>query len=166
MLRRKKKSLPASPNSAMAVAYIYKIIKCKGCRSQIDIEYRGSQIDIEYRGPALNVRIAGVVRNPGQVRSPKCGESHEYVESDVFHSERSLSRQAPESDLIPMRLYTSLLIVAAIVGWAFILTPPLYRFLTRIRSRMKTRSHQNADPSTARTQKLEGSPLSTVHASN
>jgi len=75
----------------MAVAYIYKIIKCKGCRSQIDIEYRGSQIDIEYRGPALNVRIAGIVRNPGQVRSPKCGESHEYVESDMYFTVRDHS---------------------------------------------------------------------------
>ena len=73
---------PTSPNSAMAVAYIYKIIKCKGC---------GSQIDIEYLGPALNVRIAGVVRNPGHVRCPKCGESHEYIESDVHFTVRDHS---------------------------------------------------------------------------
>jgi hypothetical protein len=66
----------------MAVAYIYKIIKCKSC---------GSQIDIEYLGPALNVRIAGVVRNPGQVRCPKCEESHRYVESDVLFTVRDYS---------------------------------------------------------------------------
>jgi len=53
--------------------------------------------------------------------------------------------------VILMRLYTSLLIVAAIVGWTFILAPPIKRILLRIRNRMKIRSRQKAEPSTAGT---------------
>jgi DNA-directed RNA polymerase subunit RPC12/RpoP len=66
----------------MTVAYIYKTIECKGC---------GSQVEIEYLGPALNLRIAGVVRNPGQVRCPKCGESHKYIERDMQFAVRDHS---------------------------------------------------------------------------
>jgi RNase P subunit RPR2 len=58
----------------MAVLHIYKIVICKGC---------GAPLDVEYLGPALNLRIAGTVRNPGQVRCSKCGGSNEYFEKDT-----------------------------------------------------------------------------------
>ena len=61
----------------MAVVHIYKFVVCKGC---------GSQIDVEYLGPALNVRIAGTVRNPGWVRCSKCGGSNEYFDGDTRYT--------------------------------------------------------------------------------
>ena len=64
---------------AMAVVYIYRFVVCKNC---------ASDIDVEYLGPAINVRIAGTIRNPGQMRCAKCGQSHSYVENDIKYTVR------------------------------------------------------------------------------
>ena len=58
----------------MAVPHIYSIVNCKTC---------AAAIDIEYLGPARNVRLAGTVRNPGQIRCMACGGSHRYSERDT-----------------------------------------------------------------------------------
>ena len=58
----------------MAVPHIYTRVICKTCRAPIDIEYLGL---------ALNMRIAGTIRNPGQIRCLNCGAAHNYVERDL-----------------------------------------------------------------------------------
>jgi len=61
----------------MAVPYLYKIVYCKTC---------GSQIDVEYLGQALNVRIAGTVTGPLELRCVHCTESHRYSKGDMLLS--------------------------------------------------------------------------------
>jgi hypothetical protein len=67
-------TLGRHPSISMAVLHIYRIVSCKTC---------DSPIDVEYLGPTVNVRIAGTIFNPGQIRCPKCGESHKYTGSDI-----------------------------------------------------------------------------------
>jgi hypothetical protein len=58
----------------MAIAHLYRIVNCKTC---------GSQIDVEYLGPTVNVRLAGTISNPGQIRCAHCNESHKYNQLDL-----------------------------------------------------------------------------------
>ena len=67
-------ALVASKGAAMSIFHVYRVVRCKGCQSPIDVEYLG---------PSINVRIAGVITNPGQLRCTKCGESHQYSGSDM-----------------------------------------------------------------------------------
>jgi hypothetical protein len=55
-------------------AHLYRIVKCKTC---------DSEIVVEYLGPTVDVRIAGTISNPGQLRCPKCSESHNYNGRDM-----------------------------------------------------------------------------------
>lgn len=61
----------------MAIAHIYRIVRCKSCKAEMVVEYLG---------PAVSVRIAGTLSSPGQVRCPQCNESHNYIDGDIEFS--------------------------------------------------------------------------------
>jgi len=63
----------------MAIAHIYRIVRCKSCNAEIVVEYLG---------PAVSLRIAGTLSNPGPVRCQQCNASHNYTDRDIEFSVR------------------------------------------------------------------------------
>jgi RNase P subunit RPR2 len=66
--------LTRSKGINMGIVYLYRAVNCKTCKAPIVVEYLG---------PTVDVRIAGTISNPGQLRCPGCGESHNYKGQDI-----------------------------------------------------------------------------------